>query len=178
MQKAAVITRLIDKLRDKGSWCGETHVQKSIYFLQELLGVPFEYGYLFYKYGPFSFDLRDELTGFRADFLLELEPQRSYGPKIKVTEYGKNIQKYYGVTLKKYDRNVSFIAEKFGEKGVTELERLATAYFVKNEGKADGSIDQQARRIMELKPHIPYENAVDAVHEVDQIISEASFFLG
>ena len=36
MRKIAVMTQLIEMLRDKQSWCGETHVQKAIYFAHPL----------------------------------------------------------------------------------------------------------------------------------------------
>ena len=54
----------------------ETHVQKAMYLMQELLEVPTEYSFILYKHGPFSFDLSDELTSFRGDYLLELAPRR------------------------------------------------------------------------------------------------------
>ena len=40
LQSNAVLLSLIDNLQAKGSWCGETHVQKATYFIQELFGVP------------------------------------------------------------------------------------------------------------------------------------------
>jgi hypothetical protein len=37
-QREAVIAALDDKLADHGSWCGETHLQKGVCALQDLLG--------------------------------------------------------------------------------------------------------------------------------------------
>ena len=62
VRNGVVITRLIETLRERGSWCGETHVQKAAFFLQELMEVPTRFHFILYKHGPFSFDLRDELT--------------------------------------------------------------------------------------------------------------------
>lgn len=62
LQRDAVILSLIENLRAKGSWCGETHIQKATYFVQELLRVPLEFEFVLYKHGPYSFDLSDELT--------------------------------------------------------------------------------------------------------------------
>ena len=31
--------------------------QKNIFFLQELMNVPFEWRFIIYKFGPYSFDL-------------------------------------------------------------------------------------------------------------------------
>ena len=40
LQRAAIVTELAEQLTAQGSWCGETHLQKATYFLQELLEVP------------------------------------------------------------------------------------------------------------------------------------------
>jgi hypothetical protein len=61
---------------------GETHMQKATFFLQELIKVPLGFEFLLYKHGPFSFDLRDELTFMRAQGFLRLEPQYPYGPTL------------------------------------------------------------------------------------------------
>ena len=86
LQRAAVLTALADELRKRGSWCGETHLQKATYFLQSLLGVPLGYEFILYKHGPYSFDLHDELTALCTDQLLELRPQPyPYGPSLLPT---------------------------------------------------------------------------------------------
>ena len=61
LQRVAVLTKLTEKLHESGSWCGETHLQKAAYFLQELFNVLLVYEFILYKHGPFSFALRDEL---------------------------------------------------------------------------------------------------------------------
>ena len=39
-EQASVVLSLAESLRKRGSWTGETHVQKAMYFLQELLKFP------------------------------------------------------------------------------------------------------------------------------------------
>ena len=73
MQKNAVILSLINRLKEKGSWCGGTNIQKASYFLQEMLGVELGFDFILYKYGPYSFELTDELTAMRANSFLHLE---------------------------------------------------------------------------------------------------------
>src|SRR5437764_6293779 len=124
VKRAALLTRLIERLRAQGSWCGETHIQKSTLFLQNLMGVPLGFDFILYKHGPFSFDLRDELTSLRADGLIKLEPQWGYGPRIATTDRSQYIQGLYPKTLQQYDGAVSFVSNKLGSKGVAELERL------------------------------------------------------
>src|SRR6266704_3691330 len=74
IQKSAVIAALIKAYREQKLFCGETHVQKSIYLMQEMLGVPFGFEYLLYKYGPFSFELQSHLASMRADDMISVHP--------------------------------------------------------------------------------------------------------
>lgn len=46
LQRAAVVFSLIDALSAAGSWCGETHIQKATYFLQEMLDVQLGYDFI------------------------------------------------------------------------------------------------------------------------------------
>ena len=56
-------------------WSGETHLQKATYLACWLVDIPFDFDFILYKHGPFSFELRDELGSMRADRLLDREPQ-------------------------------------------------------------------------------------------------------
>ena len=171
MKNAALITKLVGQLRDQESWCGETHIQKTVYFLQHLMAVPLGFYFILYKHGPFSFELRDELTALRADNLLTLEHDTRYSPRISATTQSKYIQAQFPRTLATYDSCISFIARRLGPKGVVQLERLGTALYVKFE--PDEPTAQRVRIITNLKPHIAKNDAVLAVHEVDQIIADS-----
>ncbi len=174
MRNGVVLTKLMEELRAQGSWCGETHVQKAMFFVQELMNVPTQFEFILYKHGPFSFDLRDELTALRADRLMEIEPQ-SYGAKLVPTERSQYVRKYYGKTAARYASAISFVAERLGKRGVTELERLGTAFYVSRRSKDSGaSVNDRANRIIELKPHISAVQALQAVEEVDRLIAEAA----
>ena len=169
LQKVSLIIDLLKKLRDKGSWCGETHIQKSIYFLQELTGVPMEFDFILYKHGPFAFDLRDELNAMRADDLIEhVFHPTPYGPSVAPTRSGINVHDHFPKTVKKYSRELDFVANYLGDKGVAELERMGTALYVtlKNKG---ADIQTRAAEINELKPHIPVTEAHRAIEEVEKM---------
>ncbi|MEW6381838.1 MAG: hypothetical protein AB1611_19865 [bacterium] len=172
LQRAAILLSLAKNLKDHGSWCGETHIQKAAYFLQQMLGVPLGFEFTLYKHGPFSFDLNDEITAMRADALIRLQPQPyPYGPSLLPDEGSELLKDRFPKTLKRYDNQVKFIAEKLGSKKVTELECLATALYVTYE--FDGDVETRARKINELKPHISVDEARSAAHKVDQIIKES-----
>ena len=172
VRRAAVISRLVERLRERDSWCGETHVQKAAYFLQELLGVPLNCDFVLYKHGPFSFDLRDELTSLRADSILALELQHPYGPRIAPTAQGEYIQRSCSKTLAKYDHRIAFVAEKMGSKNVVDLERLATALFVTQKAAGDATVDDRAAELTRLKAHIRRQYAVAAIRELDEIVED------
>src|SRR5580700_3742872 len=85
-QKDVVLLSFIECLKENGSWCGETHVQKGTYFFQELMGVPLDFDFILYKHGPYSFDLKDKITALRADLLLTVVSRDPYGPSIVLGE--------------------------------------------------------------------------------------------
>ncbi|MBF0463537.1 MAG: hypothetical protein HQK88_04155 [Nitrospirae bacterium] len=173
LKKAAILITLVEKLRENGSWCGETHLQKSVYFLEDLLGVPLQMDFIIYKHGPFSFDLRDELTALRADELLKLEPQSPpYGPKIVLSKRSASVKESFPKTLKEYEKQLEFVGKKLGDKGVTELEQLATALYISKRKSPNNSVDERAKELVRIKPHILPDNARDAIEKVDQMIEE------
>ncbi len=173
LKRTSIILELLDELKKKGSWCGETHIQKAMYFLQELAGVPTGFTYILYKHGPFSFDFRDELTALRADGLLELTPQPyPYGPSLSVTDNGNELKARFPKTLGRYRDNINFVAQKLGDKGVTELERLATALYVSKKHPEENN-HKIGEMIKALKPHISAEQARAAADEVKEMIEAA-----
>lgn len=174
LERYAILFSFTEKLRNKGSWCGETHLQKAVYFLQELLNVDLDYDFILYKHGPFSFDFRDELTSLRADDFLELEVMPPpYGPRFKNTAFAKKTLERFQEEINEFNRKFDFVAEIFEDKKVEELERLGTALFVTLEYEDKGSINQRAKFINEIKPHVSYEKAEEAVNQIDKIIKEA-----
>jgi len=169
LQIAALLTRLVDRLRSHGSWCSETHIQKSTYVAQELGGVPLGFNFILYKHGPFSFDLRDEVTSLRADGLLLMEPQAfPYGPKFKATETAHQLQQRYPKTLNTHGAALEFVAQNLADKPVAELERLATALFAKA-NLPDEVNHKRAQWINAQKPHIATDEAVAALEEVESL---------
>lgn len=173
-QREAVVAALDAKLAARDSWCGETHLQKSVYFLQEMLGVPTGFPFILYKYGPFSGELRSELGSMRTDGFLELIPQPApYGPKLHATPAAeRQLVGRWPNTLRRYDSQLDFVADQLSGLGVGSLERLATALWVSREmPQADETA--RAQRIHELKPHVSVDQARDALRRVSEMEREA-----
>lgn len=178
LQRAIILVELAERLSASGSWCGETHMQKAVFFLQQLLDVPLGYSFILYKHGPFSFDLRDELTGLRADDVFTLQARPApYGPRLLPTQLAVDLKSKFKRTRKQYAQQVEFVAHKFGNKRVTELERLGTALFVTAECSQDTSVADRAEMISKLKPHINLDSARQAVGVIDEYSEAAASLL-
>jgi uncharacterized protein YwgA len=169
---AAITVDLCEKLDSFGSWCGETHVQKAFYFVQDLMGVPAELVFVLYKYGPFSFDLRDDLNVMITEGLLALRTRPyPYGPSLASTSAGLALRDASRELVGRYSRRIEFVAERLGNKGVADLERLATALFVLKE-RGGQNWSGLETRIHELKPHVSPSQAALAVQELRTMVED------
>jgi uncharacterized protein YwgA len=172
-ERYALLAALMKRLHDTGSWCGETHLQKAVFFVQELLQVPFDYNFRLYRHGPYSFDLRDELASMHADDALRLRAQAyPYGPTLEPTERGERLMDAFAGLVERHSRDLDFIAARLGSKDVKSLERIATGFLVSLQMR-ESTQNERAERLHELKPHITMPLALDAVRDVDRLI-EAS----
>jgi hypothetical protein len=173
LERTALLFELTKKLHEKGSWCGETHLQKAAYWAEESLSLPLGFQFILYKHGPFSFDLRDELTSMRADGLLELSPNaQPYGPTLKPSAQGEALVKRYGRLIAQFSDKISAVADQLADKNVSELERLATALYVTKREMPRESQEKRAERIRQIKPHIPTDQAIEAIKAVDRTMGQ------
>ena len=168
LRNDAILVSLIEKLREYGSWCGETHVQKATYFLQEMLSVPLDFDFILYKHGPFSFDLRHELAAMRADRFVVLQPTPPpYGPSIVPDKGARFLKTRFPKTIARHNAEIKFVARKFADRDVCQLERLATSLYVSVKLGPEAPLDARAVRVHTLKPHITVSKARESVSAVD-----------
>lgn len=172
-QKAVLISRLAREMDERGNWTGETHLQKAVYLLEELTGVPLGFDFTLYKHGPFSFDLRQELNRLSAEALLRLVPQPyPYGPSFRATEAGGELEERFPKTLHRYEKAINFVADLIGTRSASELERLGTAlYLLRDRGTDD--LVKLAREFNEIKPHVSFDSAYSALDEMKNFLTKA-----
>jgi len=168
-KRYALLLALLKAMDERGSWCGETHVQKASYFLQEATNVPLDLDFILYKHGPYSFDLHEGLGDMRARLLIDIKQRAPYGPSLIPGPSAQVLADGLSDYVAAYSPAIDFVAEKLSGHGVVDLERLATAlYVIRNyPGKAD-----KAQVMNELKPHITKERAAEALGEVEGILRE------
>ena len=166
--RAAVLAAMVKALHDIGSWCGETHIQKSIYLLQSAGEVDLGYDFVLYKHGPYSFDLATDIASLRSSNIVEfVVPIQGYGPSVRLTALGARLFEAWGSFVRPILHKINFIAEWFGTHDVRYLERIATAHYVKAQHPSD-EVYSLASELRRLKPHISEPDAIAAVRNVDE----------
>jgi uncharacterized protein YwgA len=166
LQRSAIVATLVKECRARNSFCGETMVQKSVFFLQNLLDVPLEFDYQLYIYGPFSFELQRHLSSMMADDMITVR-SLEYGSTFEPGEQVTYLEKHTANTIAEHREAIEFVIKHLAGRGVKQLERLATAlYFTVTTD--DASVEGRSAKIREVKPHISDDEARKAVEEVDR----------
>ncbi len=162
--RRATILRLVEVMHDAGSWVGETHMQKCIFFMQTLLAVRTGYDFVLYKHGPFSFNLRNELADMMSSLELDVEPHPPYGPS-----FVRGPRGLQSIDLpQRVESAIGFVGENLSTLDTRELERLSTALLLQVNNPRWTS-QQIASKINQIKPHIPLNDALLAVRDVAQL---------
>lgn len=165
----AIVGLIIQELKSQGSWCGETHIQKTAFVARDVWGVPLSTPFVLYKHGPYSFDLNSVLASMRADRVLALIPQQNYGPSFALESAFGAVAEKFKTEIDKMKTKVERVAGFFGRKNVADLERVATAIFITLKGP-NASSEVRATELNKLKPHIAIADALDAIAEADNFL--------
>ncbi len=165
LREGAIVVSLVDALNTRGSFCGETHIQKASYFLKQLVAVPMESSFTFYLYGPYSFELHALLNELRAEDLLELE-SREMGATWRAGKRYGLLQERFAGNIQRFHDQISYVADKVANLNVFDLERYATALWV-SRTRQDLSREKRAELIHTLKPRIEIGSARKALETVE-----------
>ena len=159
----AIIRYLVDELGD----VGKTKIQKIIYFLQHAFGVPLDYVYTMYYFGPYSEELNNNLLDMKLQDYLDIEPvSDGYGYHVRL---GNEVIGSILDAVKPYVRQLNECLDKFGKFNPLELELLGTLYFVKHsEDKLtkDGII----KKVKILKPKFDTSVIEDFYEKLEDLV--------
>lgn len=169
LEREALLVHLAGRLREAGSWGGETHLQKAAYFLQDLAEVPLGYDFMLYKHGPFDFELRGEIRELIAYQMLDVETQPPpYGPRLRPTAAGDSLAAKYRRASEQHADAIGFVMNVVADSGASRLEKLGTALWYTVRANGD-TLEQKAEKIHGRKPHISLDEAEAALREVEQL---------
>ena len=158
---------LLDALKGKNGWAGMVHLQKGCYIAQRMLGVPLDYKFIQYVYGPYAFDLSDEIYLINDKFILSQGfPPVSYGVSYDLYE---DIEKYVEANRDnyKFKDEINFIAGWFLKKKIGRLEKLAAAYMI-NEKYPDAGLEERIKKLVGWKPFMTEPEAISCFEDVEE----------
>lgn len=159
-RKHALILEVINGLKTSKSWTGKTHVQKTMFLVNEATSIQVPFEFVLYKHGPYSFDIETELEQMKSYSGISVQPVSSYGVELKPSDNADLIRSLAPLTpLEK--ESIDKICLFVGNKGVVELERLATAVWIRRRERVTDP-HEVARRVNGLKPHISLAEAIEA----------------
>jgi len=146
---------------------GKTAMQKYVYFLQEF-GLNLNYRYEMYYYGPYCFELSNDLDLLNLLGAISIEDSRTtYGYSIKPLD---NADKYWKQaeepdTLGACQSGFDKLLEIFGDCSTNQLELYATMHFVdrilKKRGK-NADAESVIHEVKFLKPKYSTEECEEA----------------
>ncbi|SDB53072.1 hypothetical protein SAMN05660653_02623 [Desulfonatronum thiosulfatophilum] len=93
----------------------------------------------------------------------------NYGPSIVAGRRSRLVHEQYPKTSKRFAEQIDYVASSLSDKNIKELEKLATALFVTMESTRGNGIEKRADRLQKLKPHVPRQEALQAVQTVDSM---------
>ena len=166
-EKLGLLSSMVRKLNKAESWTGRMHIQKFVYFAQELLALPSDYDFILYQRGPYSFDLDTEIRSLRSTGAVEITLRPPpYGPTYSSTNLGEALAKRSAVDANTDDK-LTELAKVLGPKPANDLELLATTLYVLREGpQSDQGV---VGRVLSLKPQFSKGEAEKALREVREL---------
>lgn len=160
----ALIVAMIETLRSQGSRTGTTPIIKGL-FLAKASGLASPFAHFLYKHGPYSTDIEDNLDQLKSYSAIEVEPAfDGYGVKFSPGVNASFVKRQASLSADE-QATIDKVCRFIRQKNVGQLERLATAAWIRTEeGISDP--DEVALRLNELKPHVSLSDAREADREV------------
>jgi uncharacterized protein YwgA len=119
------IPAIVSLLSTSRAKLGKTQLQKLVYFAQNN-GLPLKYTFQIYHYGPYSFELSNDLGSLDALEIVNIQNDpNGYGFQVST---GKFADKF--VLPVKYQKKLDRVIDQFGSESTAKLEVKATIHFV------------------------------------------------
>lgn len=170
-RRLAWIAASASALNKHGSWTGRIHIHKLIYVVKELGCDSVPFSFRLYDYGPYSFDLDEEIINAQLrGVLVQSYPQPGYGPR-----YLPSPSCFFLCDdLQQSEiQLIGKVAREFGGKGSKDLERIATCiWIIKREDLPTD--DRIIQRAVDIKPKYQPEEFQPSLHEAKRLLAALS----
>ena len=157
--RLAVLTELVERSPEPG----RTAIMKLAYLLQTVKGVPLDYDFRLYTYGPFESDVLDDLgqaVSMRAVESNIVDYPSGSGYVFGPGPESERVKEMCSSELSKYQDDISWVITEFGGQTAGNLELLSTIVFADREAfdrKDRISFEDLCRQVREIKPRFTEE---------------------
>ncbi len=172
-KKHAIILSVIEFLHRHGSWTGKIQIQKALSLLHDKDSAKVPFQFVIYRHGPYSFEVEEELEQMRSYGAIEIEPNaQGYGVVLRPGPMA-DIAELKGKIAEETKQAISAVCRFVGNRDASDLERLATASWIRKQEKKDNN-QAVALRLHQLKPHISIMVAEEADRAVGEWLNQAT----
>jgi len=138
---------------------GRTALMKLLFFLQESKGVPLNYQFSLYSYGPFDSDVLADIS--TAERLNVLKSSTVYYPSGTGYEYSpgsevESVEELAGGFIALHKESIDWVLDHFAGKKAGELELLSTILFVAKYHNPK-TVAKLIEQVELIKPHFSQE---------------------
>lgn len=147
---------------------GRTALMKILFFLQESRGVPLDYHFSLYSYGPFDSDVLSDISS--AERLNVLKSTTIYYPSGIGYEYsrGTGADSLEGLAedfVKAHQGDIKWALDHFSRKTAAELELLSTILYIAKYQNPK-TVDKLIEQVELAKPHFLHDQIRGGFNEL------------
>ena len=131
-ERVAILAKVIEEMTKNNGWCDVGRLQKVMFCLQEIEGIPLEFAFAPYKEGNIiSYELRNlvQTMSCGKNPLMKIKPNDSI---ILSMERYELFMKCFSKTIKKYSPKINLILEKMEDKDSEQLNSLVKILYMAN----------------------------------------------
>lgn len=170
--RLAVLSTLVKEAPQKP---GRTALMKFAYLLQTVKGVPLDYRFELFNYGPYDSTVLSDLS--QAVILKAIKSETvyyssGYGYAYSTNERGHSaLCKNVANELVKYHGDIEWVLNEFGGASASRLELVSTITFAEREMRRkhqERSPDELCRRVKRIKPHFSDASITGTINELAQ----------
>jgi uncharacterized protein YwgA len=147
---------------------GRTALMKILFFLQESRGVPLDYQFSLYSYGPFDSDVLSDISW--AERLNVLKSTTVYYPSGIGYEYSRgtgadSLGDLAEDFVKAHQRDIKWALDHFSHKTAAELELLSTILYIAKYQNPK-TVNKLIEQVELVKPHFSQDQVWSGFNEL------------
>lgn len=164
-EKYGLIVELSRRIEGVSPQCGKTVIQKLVYLLTTIYGVPTGYEHALYTYGPFSAELASDVEVVAAMGGVQITHGLKSGYKINLGNNGDWVCGKSSEFINLNSDKIDSLIRDFGSFNARDLELRSTLIFLIKSEKL--TREKLKYHLMDLKPYFT-ETEVDSA--IDELI--------